>query len=196
MYEYIVSEVGAFAPLQPLPNAESSSVLPTKSNNREILFFLRIISFNKYHAPVVAFPYWNNLCLFILMNICRIKETCLYVTDLNQTKAFYTNVLGLSLLSFATDRHVFFRAGESVLLCFIADKTEKETELPPHGARGSIHFAFEVRKEEYNAALQKITDENILVLHQHTWKNGLRSFYFNDPDKHLVEIIEEGLWEQ
>ena len=129
------------------------------------------------------------------MNIRRIKETCIYVTDLERTKAFYTDTLGLPLISLVKGRHVFFRAGESVLLCFIAAQTEKEAELPPHGARGSVHFAFEVSRQDYAAALQKISEAAIPVLHQQVWPNGLRSFYFHDPDKNLVEIIEEGLWE-
>ncbi|HZH95304.1 MAG TPA: VOC family protein [Flavisolibacter sp.] len=130
------------------------------------------------------------------MNIRRIKETCIYVTDLAATKSFYAGKLGLPLISMVTDRHVFFRAGESVLLCFIADATEKETELPPHGARGATHFAFETDSDAYNEALQQIDAEGIMITHRHLWKNGLRSFYFNDPDGNLVEIIEEGLWDR
>lgn len=129
------------------------------------------------------------------MNIRRIKETCLYVSDLQQTKSFYSDCLGLPLSSLAANRHVFFRAGESVLLCFIAETTAQEKDLPPHGARGTIHFAFEVGKEDYRAAREKIKKAGITILHEHTWRSGLHSFYFHDPDNHLVEIIEEGLWE-
>ena len=129
------------------------------------------------------------------MKISRIKETCIYVSDVERTKEFYSDKLGLQTISLVEGRHVFFRAGESVLLCFIASQTEKETALPPHGARGSVHFAFEVAEDEYDAALQKIDESKIPILHQHNWPNGLRSFYFHDPDKNLVEIIEEGLWE-
>lgn len=129
------------------------------------------------------------------MKIARIKETCIYVTDLERAKAFYTGTIGLPLISMVKDRHVFFRAGKSVLLCFVTAVTENEKELPPHGARGSIHFAFEVGKEEYNNALQKIKSAGIIIIHEHTWKAGLRSFYFHDPDGNLLEVIEEGLWE-
>ena len=129
------------------------------------------------------------------MNISRIKETCIYVTDLHATKQFYAYQLDLPLISFVEGRHVFFKAGTSVLLCFIADKTLQEKELPPHGATGSVHFAFEVPRQDYMPALQKIKEAGIAVLHEHAWKDGLRSFYFHDPDANLVEIIEEGLWE-
>jgi catechol 2,3-dioxygenase-like lactoylglutathione lyase family enzyme len=143
----------------------------------------------------MACPETNALLKQSAMNIRRIKETCIYVSDLEQTRAFYQDKLGLPLLSLVKGRHVFFRAGESVLLCFIASQTEQEKELPPHGARGSVHFAFEVNKEDYTAAMQKIREEAIPILHEHTWKGVLRSFYFHDPDDNLVEIIEEGLWD-
>lgn len=129
------------------------------------------------------------------MTISRIKETCIYVTDLKATREFYSYKLQLPLISYVEGRHVFFKAGESVLLCFIADKTKQETELPPHGATGVIHFAFEVPRQEYDESLQKLRDAGITILHQQQWKDNLRSFYFHDPDNNLLEIIEEGLWE-
>ena len=129
------------------------------------------------------------------MNIRSIKETCIYVKDLERTKDFYFKKIGLPLITFVQNRHVFFRAGNSVLLCFIAEETEKEGELPLHGAYGTIHFAFEVGKEEYPNALTQIKNSGIEILHEHLWKKDLRSFYFHDPDGHLVEIIEQGLWE-
>lgn len=129
------------------------------------------------------------------MQIARIKETCLYVSDLDQTEQFYHGRLGLPVISKVAGRHIFFRAGESVLLCFIAAQTEKEAELPPHGARGRIHFAFEVPNDAYAPTLDTVQQKGIAILHEHTWKGGLRSFYFHDPDGHVVEVIEEGLWD-
>jgi catechol 2,3-dioxygenase-like lactoylglutathione lyase family enzyme len=130
------------------------------------------------------------------MNIAKIKETCIYVSDLERTKGFYAGQLGLPVISLVAGRHVFFRAGDSVLLCFIAAQTLQEKELPPHGASGSIHFAFEVSLNEYDAALQQLQHAGITILHQHTWKGGLRSCYFHDPDENVVEVIEEGLWDR
>lgn len=129
------------------------------------------------------------------MNISRIKETCLYVADLQLTKEFYSWKLKLPVISFSEGRHVFFAAGQSVLLCFIAEKTQEENILPPHGASGSIHFAFEVQRNTYDETLEEIKEADIEILHQHVWKGKLRSFYFHDPDGHLIEIIEEGLWD-
>ena len=128
------------------------------------------------------------------MKIARIKETSIYVTDLQRSKEFYSHRLGLPVLSYVESRHVFFRAGESVLLCFISENTLKGKELPPHGATGVIHFAFEVERKEYDATLLKVKNMDIKILYEQVWKDKLRSFYFNDPDGHLLEIIEEGIW--
>jgi len=130
------------------------------------------------------------------MKILSIKETCIYVKDLEHTKDFYSEKLGLTLISFVQNRHVFFRAGSSVLLCFVAEETQKQMELPPHGAQGSIHFAFEVHREYYNEAMEQIINAGILILHKQFWKGNLQSFYFHDPDNNVVEVIEQGLWDQ
>lgn len=129
------------------------------------------------------------------MNIARIKETCIYISDVETTRAFYQDRLGLPLISLVEGKHVFFRAGESVLLCFVAGDSLKQNTLPPHGARGIIHFAFEVKKEDYASIMQQIKEKAIMILHEHSWKNGLRSFYFRDPDHNMLEIAQEGIWD-
>ena len=54
------------------------------------------------------------------MDILKIKETCLYVSDLAKTKDFYFGLLKFEVIGEVPGRHVFFRVGSSVLLCFIA----------------------------------------------------------------------------
>ncbi len=130
------------------------------------------------------------------MKISCIKETCIYVKDLFSTKQFYHEKIGLPLISLVEGRHVFFKAGTSVLLCFIAEKTLTENELPPHGTSGMIHFAFEVEKPDYDNAIKTIEAAAITITHQHVWPNGTRSFYFSDPDDNVVEILEKGLWDE
>ena len=59
----------------------------------------------------------------------KIKETCLYVADLERCRAFYAGIMGLEVITFKAGRHVFFRAGEDVLLCFLAEATRKEESV-------------------------------------------------------------------
>lgn len=129
------------------------------------------------------------------MKITQIKETCLYVQDLNITKDFYNIKLDLPVISFVDGRHIFFRAGSSVLLCFNPETTKTETNLPPHFAYGSQHIAFEVGVEDYQSWLEKVKKAGIDIIHIQEWKKGLQSFYFKDPDGHVLEIVPKGIWE-
>lgn len=129
------------------------------------------------------------------MNIKKIKETCLYVKDLAESKAFYHGKLGF-VIGELEGRHVFFRVGSSVLLCFIAEVSEKSGTLPPHFGEGQLHLAFEVEKEQYRPWKQKVQNLGIPIEQEYNWGGGFLSFYFRDPDEHLLEIIMEGMWER
>lgn len=129
------------------------------------------------------------------MKVQQIKETCLYVKNLQQTRDFYEKILGLSVISFVEGRHVFFRAGSSVLLCFLPEVTKAEQTLPPHFAYGPQHIAFEVPQAEYSAWKEKLKAHEIEIIHEQHWKEELYSFYFKDPDQHVLEIIPPGIWE-
>ncbi len=130
------------------------------------------------------------------MEIKKIKETCLYVTDLAASKAFYEGKLGFELIGEVKNRHVFFRAGASVLLCFISEASKKSTALPPHFGSGQLHLAFEVAKDQYEPWKQLVKNAGIAVEQEFDWGGGFLSFYFRDPDQHLLEIVMEGMWER
>lgn len=129
------------------------------------------------------------------LSFTQVKETCLYVTDLARTRAFYEGKLGLECFSEAAGRHIFFRAGSSVLLCFIAEATKVDKNLPPHFGYGQQHFAFECKKEDYQAWRQKLVDADITIIQDVEWPRGGRSFYFHDPDMNVAEIVETGMWD-
>lgn len=130
------------------------------------------------------------------MSIRKIKETCLYVTNLQKSKDFYHGQLGFEVIGAVKDRHIFFRAGESVLLCFIAAASKQGGNLPPHFGSGQLHLAFEVSKADYPGWKAKIENLGIAIEQEYDWGGGYLSFYFRDPDKHLLEIVMEGMWER
>ncbi|MEH0158235.1 VOC family protein [Limibacter armeniacum] len=130
------------------------------------------------------------------MHFKQITETCLYVKDLTLTEDFYHNKLGLPIISTVANRHIFFRAGTSVLLCFIAEVTRQEETLPPHYGSGKIHMAFEANEGDYDAWKDKVSNAGIHITHEQVWpwSHNRKSFYFEDPDGHVLEIIESNLW--
>ncbi len=129
------------------------------------------------------------------MNIRQIKETCIYFRDLKAAREFYHGLLGLAVIGEAEGRHIFFRAGTSVLLCFNPDDSRLKKSPPAHFADGKYHFAFEVPAQEYQAHKKEIENRGIPIIETLVWKNGQESFYFNDPVGNVVEIVPEGVWD-
>jgi len=130
------------------------------------------------------------------MNFTRIKETCLYVNDLEGCKSFYQDRLGLKLISYIPGKHVFFNAGECVLLCFNPEDSKTKRSPPAHYGGGKQHFAFEVRKSDYANAKKEIVEKGITIIDEVTWESGEKSFYFNDPEGNVLEVVpDRGIWD-
>lgn len=129
------------------------------------------------------------------MRFTQIKETCLYFDDLEKAKEFYHGLLGLPVISHVEDKHIFFRAGSSVLLCFNPNDSKQKKSPPPHFAEGNYHFALEVELTDYQKCKKEIAQKKIPIIDIVVWKNGQESFYFNDPIGNVVEIVPKGIWE-
>lgn len=129
------------------------------------------------------------------MKFTQIKEICLYISDLDLAEDFYGDILELPVISKVAGRHIFFRCGESVLLCFIPEVTAKDQQLPPHFVKGKQHIAFEVNKKDYLATQTKLLSRGIRVSHEQEWRDQLKSFYFEDPFGHVLEVVPTGIWD-
>jgi catechol 2,3-dioxygenase-like lactoylglutathione lyase family enzyme len=130
------------------------------------------------------------------MNFLKIKETCLYVSDLERAKKFYSEALELPLISYLPGKHIFFRAGNSVLLIFNPEDSKKKTSPPSHFGGGHQHFAFEVKAADYERAKEEIKSKGIKIVDEVIWKSGKESFYFNDPEGNVLEIVPDaGIWD-
>ena len=127
--------------------------------------------------------------------ITGIKETCLYIRDLEGAKEFYGEKLDFSIIHYAPERHIFFRVGRSVLLCFNPEDSRNKESPPPHFAEGNQHFAFEVTREDYLAAKELIQSRGIPIIDKLIWGTGQESFYFHDHEKNVLEIVPEGVWD-
>lgn len=130
------------------------------------------------------------------MDFLKIKETCLYVNDLEKAKHFYQEKLGMPLINYVEGKHLFLRAGQSVLLIFNPEDSREKVSPPPHYGGGKQHFAFEVRAKDYDESKRQIAGKEISIIEEITWKSGKRSFYFNDPEGNVLEILpDEGIWD-
>lgn len=114
-------------------------------------------------------------------------------------KDFYVNRLGLDLVSEEEGRHVFLKAGKSMLLIFNPENTRISTNniFPAHGAitpPSSIHFALEIEQVDYEAAGNILIQNEIPIEKELSWDSGGKSIYFRDPVGNLVEFVTKGQW--
>lgn len=130
------------------------------------------------------------------MKYLKIKETCLYIHDLEKAKDFYHALLGLPVINYLAGKHLFLRVGESALLLFNPEDSKQKTSPPAHFGGGKQHFAFEISGTEYVDAKAEITGKGIEIIDEITWDSGKKSFYFNDPEGNVLEILpEKGVWD-
>jgi catechol 2,3-dioxygenase-like lactoylglutathione lyase family enzyme len=134
------------------------------------------------------------------MQPARILETSLYASDLAAAERFYTRVIGLEVHSRAEGRHVFFRAGDGMLLVFDPNRTQSEPTttggeiVPLHGAKGAGHAAFAVAESEIAAWREHLEREGVQVESEVTWPAGGRSLYVRDPAGNSIELAPPGIW--
>ena len=130
------------------------------------------------------------------MEFLKIKETCLYVQDLESARKFYHDVLCLPVINYVNEKHLFLRAGSSVLLLFNPEDSREKKSPPPHYGGGKQHFAFEVASMHYEETKSEMKRKGVTIIDEITWKSGKKSFYFNDPEGNVLEVLPEGgIWD-
>jgi catechol 2,3-dioxygenase-like lactoylglutathione lyase family enzyme len=112
------------------------------------------------------------------------------VSDLEASKKFYTEMLGLTFLRFSPAyQMMFLMAGKDyVLLCL----SETPIQPNPEGKR-RVHHAFAVEPSAYDDAkvfLQKNGVEIFDEEHRATGTFPGRQFYIHDPDRNVIEFSE------
>jgi catechol-2,3-dioxygenase len=129
------------------------------------------------------------------MKFLKIKETCLYIHDLEGARRFYQDILNLIEISYVPTKHLFLKAGESVLLLFNPEDSKHKKSPPGHYGGGKQHFAFEVESKDYLPTKQEIILKGITIIDEVTWTAGIQSFYFNDPEGNVLEVLPNvGVW--
>ena len=132
------------------------------------------------------------------INLQRLHHFAWKCRDIEETTAFYTGILGLTLThviesdyvpstgEYAPYRHVFFTMldGSSIAFFDLGDSKAANTSEDPW----VIHFAFKVEnEEELLVAMAKLEENNIEILGpiDHGF---IRSIYFFDPNNLRLEI--------
>ena len=101
----------------------------------------------------------------------------------------------MPLISHVPGKHIFFRAGTSVLLCFNPEDSKTKKSPPAHYGGGQQHFAFEVKKSDYRHTKEEIISKGVTIIDEVVWESGAESFYFRDPEGNVLEVIPAGIWD-
>ncbi len=120
-------------------------------------------------------------------------HVALRVTNLDRATVFYTDTIGLELVSRAEKgTQAVFRVGEALLVLFCREKNES---VPEGTAFGTDHTAFYLEGDHYEQVLNRLRDDD-LILRGPTVNRGAQgdglATYFNDPDGNELEIKTYG----
>ena len=129
------------------------------------------------------------------MQPTQVLESCLCVTDLEAAERFYTQVLGLVLLTKQPGRHLFFRCGQQMVLLFNAAESQKPLgDIPPHGSSGAGHLCFAAAMSDLPQWQTQLARHNVPLETSYDWPGGGRSLYFRDPSGNSLEIATPRIW--
>ena len=130
----------------------------------------------------------------------KVLESALYAENLEETAAFYADVLGLQEIVRVDGRHVFFRAGDGVFLLFRPSATaeppapDARLPVPPHGATGPGHLCFAATAGEIARWAERLDAAGVEIEADFEWPQGGRSIYFRDPAGNSLEFAEPRIW--
>lgn len=124
------------------------------------------------------------------MHVTKLLHTRMRVSDMEQTIAFYTGVLGLQVL----ERKISPRGSH---LAFLKVPNSEElielTSFPPSGPvrvqEDLVHLAFQV--ESLDDAMASLASQHVAITDGPTeTSSGSRFLFIDAPDGYEIELIE------
>ncbi|WP_298508078.1 VOC family protein [uncultured Kordia sp.] len=122
------------------------------------------------------------------MNIQRIDHFVLTVQNIEKTIEFYTNILGMKVITFGQNRKALTFGNQKINL------HEKRKEFEPkaqHPTCGSADICFIV-SENIEQVKTTIENKGITIIEGIVDRTGatgkIKSIYLRDPDLNLIEL--------
>jgi len=124
------------------------------------------------------------------MAISRIDHVVLTARDMQATVSFYTEVLGMTLETFANNRKALMFGEQKINLHEYGHEFEPRAHL---AVPGSQDWCF-VIDEPMAALIGRLQDNNITIIEGPGHRTGamgiINSVYVRDPDLNLIELCE------
>ena len=112
------------------------------------------------------------------------------VSDLERSRKFYTEILGLKLVQDApAGGMVFLKAGDDHVILARSDAPLARNAKDSRRA----HHAFKVDADKYDDAKAFLASKGVEVFEEEDRKTGVfvgRQFYIHDPDGTVIEFTE------
>jgi len=122
------------------------------------------------------------------MKIKSIDHIVLTVNNIDETIAFYTDILGMELSTFGNNRIALLFGNQKINLHQKGKEFEPKAKEPTTGA-SDLCFIIEDKVED---CLQKLKQKNIPIVEDIVYRTGakgeIKSIYINDPDGNLIEL--------
>src|SRR6478672_13858710 len=124
------------------------------------------------------------------MRVKKFLHTRMRVSDMEQTVAFYTNVLGLEVLERKTSPRgshlAFLKVPNSEELIELASYPPSG---PVHVQEDLVHLAFQI--DNVDAAIRDLTAKGVKITDGPTRSSsGSRFIFIDAPDGYEIELIE------
>ena len=122
------------------------------------------------------------------MKIDYLHHLVLTVSNIEATTTFYTSVLGMGIVTFASDRKALSFGSQKINLHQYQKEFEPKAQQP---TPGSADLCF-ITSTPLSEVINHLTACNVAVIEgpvQRTGATGsILSVYFRDPDMNLIEV--------
>ncbi|AZA83924.1 VOC family virulence protein [Chryseobacterium lactis] len=122
------------------------------------------------------------------MEIKNIDHLVLTVADIDKTIEFYTNIMGLKVVTFGDNRKALTFGNQKINL------HQKGHEFEPKAASptcGSADLCF-IAQNDIHEILEELKEKKVNIIEGIVERTGalgkIQSIYFRDPDQNLIEV--------
>jgi catechol 2,3-dioxygenase-like lactoylglutathione lyase family enzyme len=125
--------------------------------------------------------------------VTGILETALYVSDVARSRRFYEGLFGFRTIA-EGPRLTALAVREGQVLLLFRKEASRGLGSTAHDGDGQLHLAFAIAAADLAAWDARLAAANIAIVERKAWDLGGQSFYFRDPDNHLIELATPGVW--
>jgi catechol-2,3-dioxygenase len=124
------------------------------------------------------------------MKVRELGHAVLYVSDIERSRRFYRDLLGLPELFFAPGGPAGFSTGRTHHDLLLFEAGPDAAPIPAEPRVGLQHLAFKIgtTDEELRSALGELRHENVAIV-RITDHGATHSVYFLDPDGNQLEVF-------